>query len=151
MNDFAKDPSYIYRQAYFTKLEDSISVLTGKYIPVYDTVPADAVAPFVILSSTSITPFNDNLSFGYSAEILIDIVTRFKQGGGKKLSDDIGNKIFEKVYTKDNFHSDESWNITPTQLILTKYLESESTAGYVIRKLITFSNFIEQKQEVQND
>lgn len=152
MNEFAKDPSYIYRQAYFNKLEDSISVITGKFIPVYDTVPAEAVAPFIILSSTSVTPFNDNLSFGYEAEIILDIVTRFKLGGGKKLSDDIANKIFEKVYTKDNFYLDSEWNITSAQLVSSKYIEAESTGGYVIRKLITFSNFIEQlKGEPQND
>jgi|GEM_PF-1046166 len=152
MNDFAKDPSLIYRTAYFQKLANQISVIAGKNIPVYDTVPAEAVAPFIILSSTSITPFNDNLSFGYEAEIILDIVTRFKLGGGKKLSDDIANKIFEKVYTKDNFYLDDNWNITSTQLVSTKYLESESTGGFVIRKLITFSNFIEQlKGEAEND
>jgi len=145
MNDFAKDPSYIYRKAYFDKLNNNISVIAGKFIPIYDTVPADAVAPFVILSSTSLSPLNDSLSFGYEADIVIDIVTRFKSGGGKKLSDDIANKVFEKVYNKDNFYEDENWNITSTQLEKSIYLESESTSGYVIRKLITFSNFIEQK------
>ena len=152
MNDFAKDPSYIYRQAFFDKLSNQISVIAGKNIPVYDTVPADAVAPFIILSIANLTPLNDNLSFGYQADFLIDIVTRFKSGGGKKLADDIANKIFEKVYTKENFYSDYNWNITSTQLVSTKYLESESTGGYVIRKLVTFSNFIEQlKGEPQND
>jgi len=142
MNEFAKDPSSIYRKAYFNKLS-SISI-AGKLIPVYDVVPAEAVAPFIILSSTSLTPLNDNLSFGYQAEILIDIVTRFPQGGGKKLSDDVANAIFSKVYTKENFYRDSEWNITATQLERTRYIQSESTSGYVIRKLITFSNFIEQ-------
>ena len=145
MNDYAKDPSYIYRKAYFDKLNANISIIAGVTIPVYDVVPTDAVAPFIILSSTSLTPLNDNNTFNYQAEILIDIVTRFKAGGGKKLSDDIANKIFEKVYTKENLYSDSIWNITPTQLESSKYIESESTGGYVIRKLITFSNFIEQK------
>ncbi len=144
MNDYAKDPSYIYRKAYFDKLHNSISVIEGKTIPVYDVVPADAVAPFIILSSTSLTPLNDSLSFGYEADIVIDIVTRFKAGGGKKLSDDIANIIFRRVYTKNNFFNNNVWNITPTQLEKSTYIESESTSGYVIRRLLTFSNFIEQ-------
>lgn len=80
MNYFAKDPSLIYRTAYFNRLSNQICVITDKFIPVYDTVPADAVAPYIILSSTSIAPLNTSLSFGFNAEILIDIVTRFKVG-----------------------------------------------------------------------
>jgi len=142
MSEFAKDPSSIYRKAYYDKLQN-LNV-ANRNVPVYDVVPTDAVAPFIILSSTQLSPFNTNLSFGFDAEITLDIVTRFQQGGGKKLSDDIGNAIFSKAYTKANFFKDSQWNITATQLERSRYIESESTGGYVIRKLITFSNFIEQ-------
>jgi len=142
MSEFAKDPSSIYRKAYFDKLQNI--TIAGKSIPIYDVVPTDAKAPFIILSSTQLSPFNTNQSFGFEAEITLDVVTRFQQGGGKKLSDDIGNAIFSKVYTKGNFYNDLTWNITASQLERSRYIESESTGGYVIRKLITFSNFIEQ-------
>jgi len=140
----AKDPSNVYRKTYYDNLNDQISVVSGLTIPVYDVVPANAVAPYIILSSTNLTPNNTNLNYGFSASIVLDVVTRFKAGGGKKLVDDIANKIFDKVYTNDDLLISDDWKITATQLDNTKYLESESTGGYVIRKLITFSNYIQQ-------
>lgn len=140
----AKDPSYIYRKAYFDKLNNQISVVSGLTIPVYDVVPADAVAPYIILSSTALTPINTNSNYGYKASIVLDVVTRFKSGGGKKLVDDIANKIFNKIYSNDLFFADSDWSINATQLDNSKYIELESTSGYVIRKLITFNNYIQQ-------
>ena len=140
----AKDPSLIYRKAYFDKLINQISVVSGLTIPVYDIVPADAVAPYIILSSTALTPINTNSNYGFQASITLDVVTRFKSGGGKKLVDDITTKIFDKVYNDGVFFIDSDWSINATQLDNTKYLELESTSGYVIRKLITFNNFIQQ-------
>jgi hypothetical protein len=144
MNTFALDPSNTYRTAYFNKLNNQISVISGATIPVYDRVPDNAVAPFVFLSNVTLTPILTTTGFGFSASIILDIVTRFQSGGGKKLVDDISSLIFQKILTRDNFYSDETWNIYTSKLDSTRYLESESNGGYVIRKLITFQNSIQQ-------
>ncbi|MBE9598742.1 DUF3168 domain-containing protein [Pedobacter sp. MC2016-24] len=144
MNEFALDPSNIYRKAYFDKLSNQLSVISGRTIPVYDTVPDDAVAPYVVLSNTTLTPILNTTGYAFKASIVIDIITRFKSGGGKKLADDISNLIFQRILTKENFYSDEDWNIYTSKLESTRYFESESNGGYVIRKLITFNNNIQQ-------
>jgi len=144
MLDYALDPTSTYRAAYAAKLHNRISVIDGKYIPVYDRVPNDAVAPFIILSSSTLTPILNTTGYGYSATILIDIVTRFQQGGGKKLADDISNEIFKLILTRENFYQDDVFNIYTSKLDNTRFIESESNGGYVIRKLITFENKIQQ-------
>ncbi|WP_316817284.1 hypothetical protein [Pedobacter nyackensis] len=145
MNIHALDPSNTYRKAYYDKLYNQLSVITGKTIPVYDRVPDDAVAPFVILSNITLTPILNTTGYGFKASIVIDIVTRFtNSNGGKKLCDDISNLIFQKILTRDNFYSDTDWNIYTSKLESTRYIESESNGGYVIRKLITFNNNIQQ-------
>lgn len=144
MIDHALDPTTTYRAAYLAKLHNQISVIQGKYIPVYDRVPNDAVAPYIILSSSTLTPILSTSGYGFSATILVDIVTRFQQGGGKKLADDISNEIFKKILTRENFYQDELFNIYTSKLDNVRFLESESNGGYVIRKLITFENKIQQ-------
>ena len=144
MNTFAKDPSNAYRKAYFDKLNNQISVITGKTIPVYDRVPDTAVAPYVILSNTTLTPILSSSGYGFKASIVIDIVTRFTTSGGKKLVDDISNLIFQKILTREDFSQDEDWYIYTSKLETSRYIESESNGGYVIRKLITFNNNIQQ-------
>jgi len=144
MNEFALDPSNIYRTAYYNKLNNQISVLAGRFIPVYDTVPDNAIAPYIILSSSTLTPILYNSGYGFSASILIDIVTRFSSGGGKKLVDSISNEIFKVILTRDKFYVDEQWNIYTSKLDNTKYFESQSGTGMVIRKLISFENKIQQ-------
>lgn len=145
MNEqFAQDPTSIYREAYYNKLNNQISVIQGKYIPVYDRVDDNAKAPYIILSSSTLTPILSTTGYGYSATILIDIVTRFSTGGGQKLADDISNLIFQKILTRENFYRDNKWNIYTSKLDSTRILESQSTGGYVIRKLITFENNIQQ-------
>lgn len=144
MNTFALDPSNAYRKAYFDKLNNQLSVISGKTIPVYDKVDDTVSAPFIILSNTTLTPILNSTGYGYRASIVLEIVTRFTSGGGKKLVDDISNKIFEKILTKENFYSDDTWNIYTSKLESTRYIESESNGGYVIRKLITFNNQIQQ-------
>jgi len=145
MTDFAKDPSNVYRKAYFDKLNNQISIQTGKFIPVYDTVPDSAVAPYIILSSTILTPIQNSDSYLFSATIIIDIVTRFTSGsGGQKTVNDIANQVFSKILVRGNFHEDEEWNIYTSSLNDTRSIESPSTSGNVIRKLITFRNHIQQ-------
>lgn len=144
MTDFAKDPSNTYRKAYYDRLNDQISILSGKFIPVYDVVPADALAPYIILSSTFLTPIHNSESFIFAGQIVIDIVTRFTNGGGQKVVNNIANQVFSKVLTRGNFFEDDEWNIYTSSLGDTKIIESQSTGGYVIRKLITFNNQIQQ-------
>lgn len=144
MNEFAKDPTNVYRKAYFDKLNNQLSVLSGNTIPVFDRVDDTVNAPFVILSNITLTPILNSTSYGYRASIVIDIITRFQSGGGKKLVDDISNLIFQKILTRENFYSDDTWNIYTSKLESTRYFESESNGGYVIRKLITFNNNIQQ-------
>lgn len=144
MTDFAKDPTNTYRKAYFDKLNNQISILAGKFITVFDRVADDAVAPFIILSNVTLTPVLNSDSFLFNATIVIDIVTRFNSGGGNKLSNDIANQIFQKILTRDTFYQDAEWNIYTTSLADTRTIESASTGGYVIRKLITFKNSIQQ-------
>lgn len=144
MSDFAKDPSFIYRKAYFDKLDNQISVISGHTIPIYDIADNTVTPPFIILSNTTLTPISTTSNYGYNATITLDIVTRFLTGGGKKLVDDIGNKIFEKIIIRDNFYQDSNWHIYTSSLDKSIYLESESTGGYTIRKLITFRNHIQQ-------
>jgi hypothetical protein len=144
MVQYAQDPTNIYRTAYFNKLENQISVIPGRFIPVYNRVPNDAKAPYIILSSSTLTPISSTTGYGFSATILIDVVTRFQSGGGQKLADDISNLIFQKILTRENFYSDNRWNIYTSKLDNTRVIESESTGGYVIRKLVTFENKIQQ-------
>jgi hypothetical protein len=144
MLQHALDPTTIYRAAYYAKLNNQISVIAGKYIPVYDRVPNDATAPFIILSSSTLTPILNTTGYGYSATIMIDVVTRFQQGGGKKLADDISNEVFKQILTRENFYTDDVFNIYTSKLDSTRIIESESNGGYVIRKLITFENKIQQ-------
>jgi hypothetical protein len=144
MNTFALDPSNTYRKAYFDKLNNQLSVITGKTILVYDRVPDNAIAPYVALSNVTLTPILTTSGYGFNASIVIDIITRFNSGGGKKLADDISNLIFQKILTKENFYLDETWNIYTSKLDSTRYIESESNGGYVVRKLITFNNSIQQ-------
>lgn len=145
MNTFALDPSSAYRKTYYDKLNNQLSVISGKTIPVYDRVDDTVSAPFVILSNITLTPILTNTGYGFKASIVIDIVTRFTtSSGGKKLVDNISNLIFQKILTRENFYSDDTWNIYTSKLESTRYIESESNGGYVIRKLITFNNNIQQ-------
>ena len=141
---FAKDPSSVYRKAYLDKLYDQITLLTGKFIPVYDVVPDNAVAPYIILSSVYLTPIHNSEAFIFHATIVIDIVTRFATSGSQKLANDIANEVFQKILVRGNFYTDQEWNIYTSSLNDTRILESQSTGGYVIRKLITFNNKIQQ-------
>jgi hypothetical protein len=144
MAEYALDPTSTYRAAYYGKLNKQVSVIDGKYIPVYDRVPDNSEAPYIILSSSTLTPILSTTGYGYSATMLIDIVTRFQSGGGKKLVDDISNEIFKKILTRENFYQDENINIYTSKLDSTRIIESESNGGYVVRKLITFDNKIQQ-------
>ncbi|MEJ5962814.1 hypothetical protein [Pedobacter immunditicola] len=144
MNEFAQDPSNLYRTAYFEKLNNQISIIEGKFIPVYDVVPDDAKAPYIIISSLTLTPTLYNSGYGYSANMTIDIVTRFASGGGKRLVDSISNEIFKVILTRNKFYVDDTWNIYTSKLDNTRYIESQSGTGVVIRKLISFENKIQQ-------
>lgn len=144
MTDFAKDPSNAYRKAYIDKLKDQISLIAGKHIPIYDVVSDNAVAPYIILSSTILTPVPNSDSFLFAGSQVIDIVTRFPTGGGQKMVNDITNQVFSKILVRENFYQDDDWNIYTTQLDQTRAMESPSTNGIVIRKLITFKNSIQQ-------
>lgn len=98
MNTFALDPSNAYRKAYYDKLHNQLSVISGFTIPVYDRVDDDAVAPFVILSNITLTPILNSTGSAFKASILLDIVTRFSNSnGGKKLADDISNLIYRSI------------------------------------------------------
>ena len=145
MSQYALDPTTIYREAYFARLNNQISVIEGDYIPVYQgKVPNLAKTPYIILSSSTLVPILNTTSYGFSASILIDIVTRFQSGGNTKLADDISNEIFKKILKRENFYKDDLFNIYTSKLDNTRFLESESNGGYVIRKLITFDNKIQQ-------
>jgi hypothetical protein len=145
MNNFAKDPSNAYQKAYYDKLYNQISLIKGKYIPIYDSVPNDAVAPFIILSTTTLTPIHTSDIFIFRGTMLLDIVTRFPAGsGGQKLSNDIANEVFQKILGRGNFYSDKEWNIYTASLGDTRPMESSSGTGTVYRKLITFNNQIQQ-------
>jgi hypothetical protein len=144
MADFAKDPSNTYRKAYYDKLNNQISILSGKFIPIYDVVPDNAVAPYIILSSTILTPHLISGEYLFNATIVIDIVTRFITGGGQKMVNDISNQVFSKILLKETFYSDETWNIYTSSLNDTRSIEMQSVNGTVIRKLLTFKNSIQQ-------
>ena len=143
MNQYALDPSNLYRTAYFNKLNNQI-IINGIIIPVYDVVPDTAKAPYIIISSSTLTPILNNSGYGYSANMTIDIVTRFNSGGGKKLVDDISNEIFKIILTREKFYKDENWHIYTSKLDSTRYFENQSGTGIVIRKLISFENKIQQ-------
>jgi len=103
MTNYAKDPTNTYRKAYIDKLTDQISINPGNYLKIYDVVPNDAVAPYIILSTTLLTPIQNSDSFLFAGTIVIDIITRFTSGsGGQKTINDISTQVFSKILTRHN-------------------------------------------------
>lgn len=138
-----KDPALAIRSAYLTSLNGSIT-LNAANVPVYDRVPNNATEPYVVIADQTETGDSQKgQCYGVDTTILLDIVTRFKSGGGKRDADIISNQILQKVTLNypDTLPEFKIYHIT---LENANYLESIEDTSYVVRKLLRLRNFVQQ-------
>jgi len=120
-------------------------------IPVYDSagVPANAVQPYVLLSTFTSTELGEGSKQAYGQELslLIEVCMKFDNSfGGKLICDNISNQITELIRTRQAGYLDLSpdWYIIRTLMESTNTLEQEVSTGVLVRRLIRFTFKIQQ-------
>lgn len=137
-----KDSGLVVRTAYYEALNGNVLV-NSVPVPVYDDVPNDADYPYIKLSDqTSNEVVLTRSCFNVDATILIDIVTGFKQGGGKKQSDIIAGQILELVHPTITLTGD--FQSVSSTLEASNTIEEKTDSHKIYRRLLRFRNFIHQ-------
>lgn len=137
-----KDSGFEVRAAYFTALNGNLTALNSSNVPVYDDVPNNAPYPYVKLSDQTQTQeemARDCTSL--DTTILIDIVTGFIQGGGKKESDNLANQILQIVHPSISVSGFQSFD---TVLEASNTLEEKTDSHKIYRRLLRFRNVIHE-------
>lgn len=137
-----KDAGFEVRAAYFTALNGNLTALNSSNVPVYDDVPNNASYPYVKLSEQ--TQSQEDLSkdcTSLNTTTLIDIVTGFIQGGGKKESDNLANQILQIVHPLISVSGYQSF---ATVLEASNTLEEKTDTHKIYRRLLRFRNIIHE-------
>jgi len=139
-----KDPSYAIRKAYFDELDGNLSV-NGNNVPVYDRVPDKPPSHYVLIAEQTAVDESSKGCFGVDATVLLDVVTRFKKGGGKKDADVISNQITQRIIDHESYpDASPEFKIYGVMLENMNTLESMEPSEYVVRKLIRIRNLVQQ-------
>ncbi len=103
--------SYQIRSFVVDKLS-AISV-NGAAVPVYDLVPDNAQAPYVIVDNITEAPSNDMEIYGSAFEVTLQIITYYKGNvGGRKFNDQVLNEITKALTTRQGQQVDGMWIVS---------------------------------------
>lgn len=145
-----KDVGQLIRTKVYDRLFGVLEY-NGETIPVYDSagVPANAVQPYVLLSTFTSTELGEGSKQAYGQELslLIEVCMKFDNSfGGKLICDNISNQITELIRTRQAGYLDLSpdWYIIRTLMESTNTLEQEVSTGVLVRRLIRFTFKIQQ-------
>jgi hypothetical protein len=145
-----KDVGELIRQKLYERLSGAI-VIDLQEVRVYDSasVLANAVEPYILLSTFNSTELGEGSkqAYGQEVSVLIEVGTRFDNSfGGKLLSDRISNEVMELVRTRQAGYLDLSpdWYVIRTLMESTNTLEQLIDTGVLVRRLIRFTFKIQQ-------
>lgn len=137
-----RDTQLILRTAYYTTLSGNVTI-NATPVPVYDNVPENADFPYIKLST------QDSFETGATKDclattdnILIDIVTGFKKGGGKSQSELIADQVLQLIYPKITLPT--GFNPSYTRKVSDTTLEEQDNAYKIYRRLIRLEHNIFQ-------
>lgn len=139
------DPSYELRVGYMLSLANL--TYKGANVPAFDEIrdSGDTSKNYIIVSGQTFT--EDSLKCGFATDnaISLNIVTTFAKGTGtKKVSEEIANMIFDRVYP-DNGETGiaiNNFHIWKTRLLMNKTLVDETADQRIITKILTFQHNI---------
>jgi hypothetical protein len=146
-----KDVGQLIRTKVYDRLFGVLEY-NGDTIPVYDSagVPANAIQPYVLLSTFNATELleGSKQSYGQEISLLIEVCMKFDNSfGGKIICDNISNQITELIRTRQEGYLDLSpdWYIIRTLLESTNSLEQPISTGVLTRRFIRFTFKIQQQ------
>jgi hypothetical protein len=146
-----KDVGQLIRTKVYDRLFGVLEY-NGDTIPVYDSagVPANAIQPYVLLSTFNATELleGSKQSYGQEISLLIEVCMKFDNSyGGKIVCDNISNQITELIRTRQAGYLDLSpnWYIIRTLLESTNSLEQPISTGVLTRRFIRFTFKIQQQ------
>lgn len=137
-----RDTQYVLRSAYYTALSGNVTI-NATPVPVYDNVPENTDYPYIKLSTQDSSEGIATKDCVATVDnILIDIVTGFKKGGGKTQSDQIADQVFQLIYPKVILP--DGFNTAYTRKVMDTTLEEDDKAYKIYRRLIRLEHNIFQ-------
>ena len=140
-----KDPALAIRTAYF-----SLITATLPSVSVYDSIVAnDAPAKRIVLGAQTYSEEGTKDGFGGTAQIDVDVISRFKLGsGGSKWADETATAIMEAVSPEKGVVALEvdGWNVVTAsvQVIPFAPMEQPTSGEYIHRKVLRFTHLMYQ-------
>lgn len=141
------DCSNNIRTAYLNKLNGFITY-NNVNVPVYgDDSFATTPENYVIISDISETSDNNNQVFINNVNVTIDIYSEQYLKRDNSIVDNISNQILNLLIPNTSIQDigDQYFQIFPTSRDSSRYLTMEGGNNYIVRKILTINNFVNQK------
>lgn len=126
----------------------TIEYPVGTTVPIYGTVPNDAVFPYIAIEPSSMSEFNVNKTSVNQSHITnIDIVTRFAVGrGGFGACNDIANQVTTIIRSIGNYLdlSAENFKVYIQQVNDTTPLREDARDATYYRYIIRLETVIQE-------
>lgn len=142
-----KDCSNNIRTIYVNSLNGNISY-NGQNVPVYGQQPFKTTPKnYVVISSIIEGAQNTNSTFNNTAEVTIDIFSQQYREYNNAIVDNISGQILNILIpdTAVDGFSDADFVVYPYQRSSSNYVPLQDGDNFVARKIITISNFVNQK------
>ena len=142
-----KDPAYRVLESYYTTLNTRVIVGAVTY-PVYSVTPKGTSGNRIELSI--ITQVNESVKDTYlqNVVVVVDCITEFTTRGSKKTVADMSNAVIQLIITTFGGSglsiSGGAYEFVSTSLDNVSNLEEITNTKKIFRKILTFTNLIEQ-------
>jgi hypothetical protein len=141
------DCSNNIRNAYLNILNGNITY-DGKNVPVYgDDSFVTTPQNYVIISDILETADNNNQNFTTNSVVTIDIFSEQYLKRDNSIVDNIASQILNLLMPTSTLQDigDAYFQIFPTDRSSSRYLALNEGNNYVVRKIITINNLVNQK------
>ena len=140
-----KDVGYSLRKAYYTKLNNAVTV-NGNYVPVYDNVVDTANYPYIQISNISVVDESTKSNFNSNCVVTVQVFTGTDATSYSKSEvDNISNQVMQLLINRSSLpDASPDFKVITNQLESSSYLESQYQGFYEVRKVIRIRNIVEQ-------
>ncbi len=140
-----KDVGYSLRKAYYTKLNNAVSI-NGNYVAVYDNVIDTANYPYIQISNISVVDESTKSNFNSNCVVTVQVFTGTDGTNySKSDADNISNQVMQLLINRSSLpDAAPDFKVITNSLESTTYTETQYQGFYEVRKVIRIRNIVEQ-------
>lgn len=142
-----RDPGYQLQKSYYEALLNNVT-FNGVAVPVVDELSYDDKLPVqIVLSSQTDSDASDKNCNSHDITMVLEIVKRFTDGGGKEDVFKIADQCLQIVYPQHYHLQVSGFNIYTTRLIGADSLVETTTTDKVYRRILRLRHLM---SEIEN-